>query len=78
MDSGAWWATVHGVAKSQTTEHNGLSVVVLDNFRYRYYLTVHKTETVPKMILLIHQYTQASPMTYYLGNSSKPLIFLGF
>ena len=38
MDSGAWWVTVHGVAKSQKSEHNGLSVIVLDNFRYRYYL----------------------------------------
>ena len=21
MDEGAWWAMVHGIAKSQTTEH---------------------------------------------------------
>ena len=40
MGGGAWWATVHGVAKSRTRLSNFTSTVILSV--YQYLLQVHR------------------------------------
>ena len=56
MDRGAWWATVHGVAKSQTRLKCPLMDKWINNIWYihtiEYYSTINKNEK--KCLLLQH------------------------
>ena len=71
MDRGVWWATVHGVTKSQTQ----LSMCV---HAHTHSLSLSHTHTLTHSILSINSYEKCFKVRWGNSGNSVRLYFFGF